>query len=569
MEPQAFVQGSTHEPGPQPTEAGGSHPAEEAAEMTGIEISSRLEDVFQMLGGFNTSASDSANGSTGGSEDAASSMAPERPELRRLQAVSVKTQALLDGVVPAFGSAGSGLVNESADAGGAAEAGVKQGLVAALRDGISPDAISRTALGAAASSKAVGGERHTAGGLMEKAARGMETAKPLVQSAGGAVVPDEREVAPFQELSNKAHPASDGVVTSSAKPRMPSVGGERHSAGGLMEKAVRVMETAKPLMPSVGGERHPAGGLMERAVRVMETAKPLMPSVGGERHPADGLMERAARVMETAKLLVPSAGGAVVPDGPEVAPLQELSNKAQPPSDGVVKAVEVAEKTLMHDTPNPKDETRGIQRPTNPAFQNEAEGADATPDRSGSAKDSFELPASDQRLSRAYEAGSDRGSLSPVAVREKELAEGAVRTGLFDQIVKRAVVQFRNDQSEIKIDLKPELLGNVRMQVLTENQQVSVRILAELPAVRDMLEAGLAQLKTELQSQGMQVDRLEVHASDDLNRQHQRRAQSERDSRAGTVKGIGENDRNLEEEQPETRYFRLRSSGPASIDMFV
>jgi hypothetical protein len=50
--------------------------------------------------------------------------------------------------------------------------------------------------------------------------------------------------------------------------------------------------------------------------------------------------------------------------------------------------------------------------------------------------------------------------------------------------------------SEIKIDLKPDFLAIMRMQIVSENQQVSVRILTELPAVRDMIETGLQQLRS-------------------------------------------------------------------------
>ena len=83
-----------------------------------------------------------------------------------------------------------------------------------------------------------------------------------------------------------------------------------------------------------------------------------------------------------------------------------------------------------------------------------------------------------------------------------------------DQIVRKASIQLRNGHNEASIELKPEYLGHIRMQVSTENHQVTVRILAELPFVKEMIENNLHQLKTDLQQQGLDVDKLEVSVSD-------------------------------------------------------
>jgi len=83
-----------------------------------------------------------------------------------------------------------------------------------------------------------------------------------------------------------------------------------------------------------------------------------------------------------------------------------------------------------------------------------------------------------------------------------------------DQIVRKASIQLRNGHNEASIELKPEYLGHIRMQISTENHQVTVRILAELPFVKEMIENNLHQLKTDLQQQGLDVDKLEVSVSD-------------------------------------------------------
>lgn len=196
-------------------------------------------------------------------------------------------------------------------------------------------------------------------------------------------------------------------------------------------------------------------------------------------------------------------------------------------------------------------------------------GAEAAPKNGAPAAEAFETPVVDPRSSRLQEVGLVKATEAAEAGKEKEPVGGAVRTGMFEQIVQRAVVQIRNDQSEIKIHLKPDFLGNVRMQILTENHQVSVRILTELPAVRDMIEAGIQQLKSELQSQGLQVDRLEVSVSDDLRRHPEHQARQGAKIWAAAAEGAGSADRRSAEERLEPLYYRTRPGAAGTIDMFA
>jgi len=123
------------------------------------------------------------------------------------------------------------------------------------------------------------------------------------------------------------------------------------------------------------------------------------------------------------------------------------------------------------------------------------------------ATDNGLLSSQNQSAERAFEAAS----LS----RPTENGEHSLRTQTLDQIVRRAAIYLRNGQHEAKIDLKPEFLGHVRMQVTTENHQVTVKILTEFGFVKDMVENNIHQLKADLQQQGLSVDKLEVAVSND------------------------------------------------------
>jgi len=126
------------------------------------------------------------------------------------------------------------------------------------------------------------------------------------------------------------------------------------------------------------------------------------------------------------------------------------------------------------------------------------------------------------------EAGtSDHGLLSssgqntekpaePASIqKETEASQSDLRNQTMDQIVRKAAIHLRNGQHEARIDLKPDFLGHIRMLVISENQQVTVKILTEHGFVKDMIESNVHQLKADLQQQGLEVDKLEVTVSRD------------------------------------------------------
>lgn len=177
------------------------------------------------------------------------------------------------------------------------------------------------------------------------------------------------------------------------------------------------------------------------------------------------------------------------------------------------------------------------------------------------------LPA-DGRGLRLHEPRADRPADSASVVRDREPA-GVTRAGVFDQIVQRAALQVRTDQSEIKIDLKPDFLGNVRMQIVAEQQQVSVRILTDTPVVRDMIETGLQQLRSDLQSHGLQVDRIEVSVSDGYRDPRQRQGRGG-EAAGGEREEVDAAARTGAAECSEWMAYRPAGSARRSnIDMFV
>ena len=84
---------------------------------------------------------------------------------------------------------------------------------------------------------------------------------------------------------------------------------------------------------------------------------------------------------------------------------------------------------------------------------------------------------------------------------------------IMNQVIHKTAIHFRNGQYEVIINLRSNFLGHIRMQVIFENRQVTIRILTEHAFVKDMIETNLHQLKSDLQQHGLEVDKLEVTVS--------------------------------------------------------
>ncbi|MBW2608184.1 MAG: flagellar hook-length control protein FliK [Deltaproteobacteria bacterium] len=99
--------------------------------------------------------------------------------------------------------------------------------------------------------------------------------------------------------------------------------------------------------------------------------------------------------------------------------------------------------------------------------------------------------------------------------RENRLTSNISRAGTLNQIVEKAALSLKNGKSQVRIELKPEFLGSVRMKITMENHLVTLRILTELPVVKEMIENNINQLKTDLQSHGLEIDKLDVTVAND------------------------------------------------------
>lgn len=81
---------------------------------------------------------------------------------------------------------------------------------------------------------------------------------------------------------------------------------------------------------------------------------------------------------------------------------------------------------------------------------------------------------------------------------------------IFEQLAKNVKVSIDDNNSQIKISLKPEALGEVMLKVTVEQGKVSTQMEVQQPQVKTIIEANLQVLRDSLSSKGLVVDRIDI-----------------------------------------------------------
>jgi flagellar hook-length control protein FliK len=359
---------------------------------------------------------------------------------------------------------------------------------------------------------------------------------------------------------------------------LPGIAWDRWSAvvtrqdGAAANAALETVSPSGAGLISAAGSQHdglPIGaGRAARGVLLDAKATPVVAGKGDATAGADELSDRNRPAADERG----AGAGRVTPALPPAAspPAEGLrstavSSKAQA-SEGsfaLPRNFEAASDTqseVSDDSRSPADKaTAGLALAT----------ADGIAEEGGPPSLRFDAVLRDVRSFAVTEGSPDKPVETAAAAKGRDTAAAPVKADVFDQIVQRAAVHVKNDQGEMRIDLKPEFLGHVRLQIVTENQQVTVRILTELPMVRDMIESNIQQLKSDLQQQGLRVERVEVAVADDP-REHPGRQAWTGAGRKGHADGDGvpaaaETSTGL---RPEASY-RWGLGGQTTINMFA
>jgi flagellar hook-length control protein FliK len=149
-----------------------------------------------------------------------------------------------------------------------------------------------------------------------------------------------------------------------------------------------------------------------------------------------------------------------------------------------------------------------------------------------------------------------------------EATQRSLMSQTLNQIVQRAVLSHHNGQHQVQLHLKPDFLGHIQMQIVSDGQQVAIKMVAEFPFVRDMLENNLHQLKANLQAQGLDIDELEVSVAHDSHAEGDLHQKAEAAKFQAAKSGTG-SDGESSEEPGQTQSRDGNPMAETAIDYFA
>ena len=91
---------------------------------------------------------------------------------------------------------------------------------------------------------------------------------------------------------------------------------------------------------------------------------------------------------------------------------------------------------------------------------------------------------------------------------------GELRTFLPGEVVRHTNILVRDGGGEIRLVLRPESLGSVRINISIENGSLEGRIIVENASVREVIENNLSALRNALRQEGFDDPALDVSVGD-------------------------------------------------------
>ncbi len=439
----------------------------------------------------------------------------------------------------------------------------------ALHETAGPSSPDRREIDSAAKTADHSRKNRSGSSRSEKTPEGDRTAQASQPSdvegmATDATAPSTNENPSAGDVSTDSRPASDpaaeNTVSQPLSVSTPSLDGDRHVGGLAVDAAESTLVSSGEPEPTMAVAPHLDGdqpavdpaetGKETKVFQGTDTEKPDPQTSTAKAQPsatmaiaseADGAIDAAVKTDAarseknrhqnrdekstgglTEKISTPSPSASNRGDSPATARVGGISsvfNESPSGDDLSQKFGNGAGRDLETNRSVPQASEKGAERPSwsTSALKTEGGGyqedTGVTTAKSGTESEqkvADMLLAPQRTLNGAGEAAA--ATEAGEAHHPKEL-----RAETLGQIVDKAVFRLRNGQSEVRIDLKPDSLGHVRLQIVTENHQVTLRIMAESHAAKHLIDSGIGQLKADLQAQGLRVDELEVSVANEFN----------------------------------------------------
>ena len=143
------------------------------------------------------------------------------------------------------------------------------------------------------------------------------------------------------------------------------------------------------------------------------------------------------------------------------------------------------------------------------------------------------------------------------------------KDSIVDQVIEQAKLLLKDDKSEIKIKLKPEILGDLLLKVEVENGVVAAKAVVDNYKTKEIIEANFIQLRESLKEQGFDIKAFEVFVGSggDFEREKNGSLFNQNRKKKSSLKLINHVDSNIYDKSINANEQLIK--GDRSIDLFA
>jgi flagellar hook-length control protein FliK len=342
----------------------------------------------------------------------------------------------------------------------------------------------------------------------------------------------------------------------------PAVQSEAFDATPESLKASANTDSLKDSVASTDAEK--AGALKETAI--LESVRQRLAQIKVEAAPKDSF---AAELQQTQSSVATGSksDSKVMANSPDVAEqipsLQDtgISEKIAAPStpakksDPVVSVESVTANLAESRTDQNQTNSESFSRSS---MQSKSDAGQATTlgkSQTASVQNKSELQA--VAISNPLQSTETSAAASTSA----ELVSKPQSRDFVQQLADQIQVQVREGKEEIRIQLKPELLGRIEIKAEITPAGVTARIITESTSVKSYLENNIQILQQTLVDQGLRMDRIQIVAQDGMDAQFS----SGYGTQFGQA-GTGRNGRDSESDSETTGSGSIDASDEITVD---
>ena len=219
---------------------------------------------------------------------------------------------------------------------------------------------------------------------------------------------------------------------------------------------------------------------------------------------------------------------------------------------------------VMRDTPDGGEKAAPTVSPADAMKQEFAGLAEGQQDKLAAAGSMKKQGAPGGTNPEVRDVSVGAGTFSVLPGRGIDNAAAAKPQAVMSQVLDGAAQILREGSGRVTMTLQPPRLGTLDLDVVVQDNRVTMVMLADNQEVKQMLQAGMDDLRNSLQDKGFQIDRLEVliqNRPDDAGSNFWQEAGFGREDSAGREERKREQESGHTAQGPPVRQVRTGDSG--------